>query len=68
MPKTGPRDGSRKAAIVDLPSLARAWVRPMDMVVFPSPAGVGVIAETRIREELGRRAKRRIDSSLTLAL
>src|SRR4051794_28036671 len=24
------------------------WVRPIDVVVLPSPAGVGVIAETRI--------------------
>ena len=35
------------AAIVFLPILFIARERPIDTVVFPSPAGVGVIAETR---------------------
>ncbi len=46
-----------------LPIRHSPWARPIDVVVFPSPAGVGVIAETRInlpagRSCLGRRAAR----------
>ncbi len=44
---TGPRDGSRKASIVFLPILFKASARPIDIVDFPSPAGVGLIAVTR---------------------
>ena len=66
--ETGPSDGSLKATMVDLPILARACASPMDTVVFPSPAGVGVMAETRIKDDLFRRENRRIASSFTLAL
>ena len=47
-PKTGPIDGCRSATATRLPIRRRPWARPIDVVVFPSPAGVGVIAETRI--------------------
>jgi len=54
MPNTGPMDGSRSAAMVAFPNLARAWASPMETVVLPSPAGVGVMAETRISDASGR--------------
>ena len=44
MPKQGPRLGSRRAATTLWPRLAMACTRPMEVVVFPSPAGVGVMA------------------------
>ena len=47
-PNTGPKDGSRRASTVFLPSLFRASARPMLVVVLPSPAEVGLIAVTRI--------------------
>ena len=49
----GPPEGWRFAAVTFLPRLPRPWVRPIDVVVFPSPAGVGVIAETRISLPFG---------------
>ncbi len=63
-PKTGPIDGCRRARTDFLPILRSPWARPIDVVVFPSPAGVGVIAETRIslpgRRSASFRAWRRI--------
>ena len=47
-PNTGPIDGSRMAIAVFLPRWARACPKPTVVVVFPSPAGVGLIAETRM--------------------
>ena len=47
-PKTGPRDGSRRATITFLPSFCMPSARPTVVVVLPSPAGVGLIAVTRI--------------------
>jgi hypothetical protein len=47
-PKTGPIDGWRSASADRLPIRRNACARPIDVVVLPSPAGVGVIAETRI--------------------
>lgn len=40
----------------------------METVVLPSPAGVGVMAETRIRLAFSRRFRPSMVSSLTLAL
>ena len=48
MPNTGPRDGSRSTTVVFLPILFKPSVRPMETVVFPSPAGVGEMADTNI--------------------
>ena len=48
MPNTGPSEGSLKAAIVLLPILFKLCVSPIVTVDFPSPAGVGVIAVTKI--------------------
>ena len=48
IPNTGPRDGSRSTTVVFFPSLFNPSERPMETVVFPSPAGVGEMADTRI--------------------
>ena len=48
IPKHGPKDGSLNAATAFLPIWQRASVSPILIVVFPSPAGVGLIAVTRI--------------------
>ena len=47
MPKTGPSEGSLSAATAFLPSLLIACERPIETVVFPSPAGVGLTAVTK---------------------
>ena len=47
-PKTGPRLGSRRATVTSLPIRDRPSASPIVVVVLPSPAGVGVIAVTRI--------------------
>ena len=63
MPKVGPSDGSRSARHARSPSRAIPWASPIEVVVFPSPAPVGVRAETRISLPGGRpesRAARRI--------
>ena len=52
-PKTGPSEGSRRATITFLPSLCIPSARPTVVVVFPSPAGVGLIAVTRINFPFG---------------
>ena len=62
-PKTGPIEGSRSARHARSPIRASPWASPIEVVVFPSPAGVGVMAETRISLPGGRpesRASRRI--------
>ena len=66
-PKTGPIDGCRSARAARLPIRRSPWARPIDVVVLPSPAGVGVIAETRISLP-GLRPEAAIASSRTLAL
>ena len=53
-PKTGPIDGCRSASAERRPIFRRPCARPIETVVFPSPAGVGVIAETRISLPGGR--------------
>ena len=45
-PKTGPRDGSRSARHALYPSSRKASASPMETVVLPSPAGVGLMAVT----------------------
>ena len=47
IPNTGPREGCLIVTTADLFRFDNAWANPMLMVVFPSPAGVGVIALTR---------------------
>lgn len=49
MPKHGPNDGSRKATTAFLPILFNPKASPIETVVLPIPAFVGVMAVTRIR-------------------
>ena len=53
MPKHGPSEGSRRQSIAFLPMWFSASARPTVVVVLPSPAGVGEIAETRISLPFG---------------
>ena len=53
MPNTGPSEGSRRQIIAFLPICWSASPRPTVVVVFPSPAGVGLIAVTRMSFPLG---------------
>ena len=46
MPNIGPKVGSRSVTTALCPSLPSPWVRPTDVVVLPSPAGVGVMPVT----------------------
>ena len=48
MPNTGPSEGSLNARTHFLPMRFKAMERPVDTVVFPSPAGVGFMAVTRM--------------------
>ena len=56
-PKQGPRDGSLRQIMAEWPIFARACVSPMVVVVFPSPAGVGVVAVTRTSLPSGRSSR-----------
>jgi hypothetical protein len=47
-PKQGPSDGSRTQTIARLPIAFNASPKPTVVVVLPSPAGVGVMAVTRM--------------------
>ncbi len=53
MPKHGPSDGSRRHETARRPMRFSASPRPTVVVVFPSPAGVGVIAVTRTSRPRG---------------
>ena len=48
LPKTGPKLGSRSTKTAFLPILFSPSQSPTETVVFPSPAGVGLIAVTKI--------------------
>src|ERR1700722_12599096 len=68
LPKLGPREGSRRQIIVFLPMRLSASPRPMVVVVLPSPAGVGLIAVTRMSfpSERFERLLRKSYSSLAM--
>ena len=68
MPNTGPKEGSRNAIIAFFPILAIACPSPTEVVVFPSPAGVGLMAVTRTSLPSGLSCKRAKRSSESLAL
>ena len=68
MPKTGPREGSRRQIIASLPMRRRPSPRPTVVVVLPSPAGVGLMAVTRMRWEPGRSGSESSQALDTLAL
>ena len=48
IPKLGPKLGSLRQTILFFPILHNPSFNPTEVVVFPSPAGVGVIAVTKI--------------------
>ena len=48
IPKIGPSDGSRSVAAAFLPIFPSPCVSAMEVVVLPSPAGVGVTPVTTI--------------------
>ena len=51
-------DGSRSAKATERPIFFKPWASPIETVVLPSPAGVGVMAETKIkRPRTGRPAR-----------
>ena len=66
MPNVGPREGSRSATAARTPIFASPCTRPTVVVVLPSPAGVGVIAETST--SLPRRGRSMNSLSGSLAL
>ena len=48
MPNTGPNDGSLNVKIDFFPIFLNPSAIAIDIVVFPSPSGVGLIAVTKI--------------------
>ncbi len=55
------------AIVARFPMWRIAWPSPTVVVVFPSPRGVGVIADTTTYFAFGRSASSAIASSLILA-
>ena len=47
IPKQGPKEGSLRVTRDFTFSFPKAWPKPIVVVVFPSPAGVGLIAVTK---------------------
>ena len=68
MPKFGPRLASRMQTVARWPIRFNASPRPTVVVVFPSPAGVGLIAVTRISLPSGRPSSASMNSREILAL
>ena len=67
-PKTGPSEASRRQRTGLRPRRPSPCVSETDDVVFPSPAGVGVIAVTLISFASGRPASRSSTERSTFAL
>ena len=68
MPYIGPSVGSRKVATAFRPNLPIPCTKPTAVVVFPSPAGVGVIPVTTTSLPFGRPSVTFKASSEILAL
>src|SRR5918912_44606 len=68
MPNTGPSDASRRQSATSFPMWPSPWVSDTDVVDFPSPAFVGVIAVTSISFPSGLAARRSSTDSETFAL
>ena len=68
MPKIGPSDGSRRHSTGRLPIAPRPCVSETDVVVLPSPALVGVIADTHTILASGAPDMRSITPRSILAL
>src|SRR3989304_5829244 len=54
----GPREGCLMVAITFFPFFPSPWVRPIVVVDFPSPSGVGVMAVTSTYLPFGLSARR----------
>ena len=67
-PNTGPSEGSRSAIRARSPIRLSASPRPTVVVVLPSPAGVGLIAVTRISRPSGRSRNDSMKGRVSLAL
>ena len=67
MPNVGPIEGWRIETVALLPMWRMACPRPTIVVVFPSPSGVGVIAETTTYLAFGRFASSAMASSFIFA-
>ena len=48
IPKQGPREGSRRATMAFLPMWFKPWANATEVVVFPLPLLLGVVAVTKI--------------------
>ena len=68
IPKQGPREGSRSARTDFFPNFSNACARPILVVVFPSPAGVGLIAVIKTSLPSGFSSKLFMNSSENFAL
>ena len=68
MPNTGPSEGSRRHSSGSLPIAPRPWVSETAVVVFPSPALVGVMPATHTILASGASLMRSTTSSDTFAL
>ena len=64
MPNTGPKDGSLKATAALKPSFLSPSASPTDVVVLPSPAGVGLIAVTNTNLPSGSLFKASADKEI----
>ena len=67
-PRVGPIEGWRSAITARDPIRHNAWPRPTVIVVFPSPAGVGVMEDTTTSFPSGRSRLARRAASGILAL
>ena len=54
----GPPEGCRRAPPTFLPLFPNPSIKPIDVVLFPSPSGVGVMAVTSIYFPFGRCCRR----------
>ena len=68
MPNTGPSDGSRRHATGFLPITPNPSVSETSVVVFPSPARVGVMPVTQTTFASGAAARRSITDRAILPL
>src|SRR6056300_101986 len=68
IPKFGPKDASRIQIIAFLPMRFKPSPRPTVVVVLPSPAGVGLMAVTKINLPFSRSCNELMNSWLTFAL
>ena len=65
-PNTGPRLGSRMQTTTFLPSRRNAWLEPTVTVLFPSPAGVGLMPVTSTSRPVRPAGRRDLGADLGL--